>query len=379
MQGKLSNSDQQITINRRLTNPLTTDSEQHMNDRMQETGQRGPHPLVSIIIPCYNQGRYLSDAVNCLATQSYNNWECVIVNDGSQDNTLSIANELAQKEPRLKVVNQNNKGLSGARNSGLSAANGEVFQFLDADDLLEKNKLQEQVEFLLEHPGVGIVFSDARYFTTEDPGLRSVGPYTLEKSKPWIPSLWERKTPLIEKSLSHNLFPVNCPLVRKEVFDKVGNWNEDLAAHEDWEFWIRCAIADIKMEFLDAPDTLALIRMHSESMTHDTERMNKSIFQMRVLLGPLLKDPSERLFNFKRGLHSLQAIGKERNIFLLFKLIKSNFSNKTLLAALSYYISKTHFLNAIPVLYKKVTPWPIQKTLSRSRRPMKEPNNKEKD
>ncbi len=148
---------------------------------------------VSIIIPCYNQAHFLPDAINSLKSQTMGNWECIIVNDGSTDNTTDVAEKLAQTDTRIRVINQANKGLSGARNSGLKAANGEMLQFLDADDMLERDKLKAQVEFLHANPDIDIVFGDARYFTTEDPELRDYGPMLLIKQKPGYPNFGIRR------------------------------------------------------------------------------------------------------------------------------------------------------------------------------------------
>jgi len=234
------------------------------------------HPLVSVIIPCYNQAKFLSDAINSLILQSYDNWECIIVNDGSTDDTYSISQSLVKSDPRVKVVHQNNKGLSEARNSGMRVAGGDFFQFLDADDMLENDKLRMQIEFFHYNPEVDIVFGDARYFTTETPLLRDFGPYAVDNTKAWIPDSWNAEGTLLEKFISRNLFPVNCPLIRRSVFSKVGEWNKNLDALEDWEFWVRCVSKGVNIELLDKPKTFALIRMHSSSMTCDIDLMSNA-------------------------------------------------------------------------------------------------------
>lgn len=317
--------------------------------------------LVSVIIPCYNQAQYLPDAVASIQVQTYVNWECIIVNDGSTDNTAAIAEKLAQTDTRIQVIHQTNKGLSGARNTGLSVAMGEMVQFLDADDMLEQDKLRTHVEFLHSTPDMGIVFGDARYFTTENPELREYG---VNINKSWIPEVWQARGHLIEKFLKGNLFPVNCPLVRRSVFNAVGQWNVDLEAHEDWEFWLRCAIANIKIAFYNCPDSLALIRMHPESMSNDKSRMHRTIVKMRIAIGNTLKEPALRLINYENGLFLLKSTNPPDIINQLFKLSRANLSPKIVFITLRFFFLEHLILSKKLInAYKNSMPWPIQKAL----------------
>lgn len=101
--------------------------------------------LVTVIIPCYQQGHFLHDAVSSLQTQTYTNWEAIIVNDGSSDETASVARFLCDADSRVRYLEKHNGGLSSARNAGLALANGNWIQFLDADDLLLPQKFEKQV------------------------------------------------------------------------------------------------------------------------------------------------------------------------------------------------------------------------------------------
>ncbi|RYX81126.1 glycosyltransferase family 2 protein, partial [bacterium] len=92
--------------------------------------------LVTIITPCYNYGKFLAEALDSLLLQTYSNWECIIVNDGSIDNTDEVALQYTAKDQRFKYINQKNGGLPNARNSALKIAQGKYIQLLDADDLL---------------------------------------------------------------------------------------------------------------------------------------------------------------------------------------------------------------------------------------------------
>ena len=89
------------------------------------------NPLISVIVPCYNQAQYLDECLQSVLNQTYQNWECIIVNDGSPDNTHEIAESYCRKDARFKYFYKENGGLSSARNAGISISNGEFIQFLD--------------------------------------------------------------------------------------------------------------------------------------------------------------------------------------------------------------------------------------------------------
>lgn len=103
------------------------------------------NPLVSIIVPCYNQAQYLPEALQTVLEQTYQNWECIIVNDGSPDNTELVAKEWLAKDSRFKYIYKENGGLSSARNVGIENSKGEFILPLDADDKISNNYLEECV------------------------------------------------------------------------------------------------------------------------------------------------------------------------------------------------------------------------------------------
>ena len=104
-------------------------------------------PKVSIIIPLYNQKKYIGEAIKSVLDQTYSNIEIIVVNDGSTDDPFPVIQKFIK---RIRLINQKNYGLAEARNTGIKAAEGEYIQFLDADDLLQKNKLSRQIEFSLK-------------------------------------------------------------------------------------------------------------------------------------------------------------------------------------------------------------------------------------
>ena len=121
---------------------------------------------VSVIIPTHNYARFLEEAINSLRGGTYSDWECVVVDDGSTDDTPALVATLAASDPRIVYVSQVASGPSAARNAGLATASGEFVQFLDADDLLGPRKLQYQLEIFGRHPEADIVYGGVRYFDT---------------------------------------------------------------------------------------------------------------------------------------------------------------------------------------------------------------------
>jgi len=100
---------------------------------------------ISVIVPCYNQGYFLGETVRSILSQSYTNWECIIVDDGSTDDTKKIANDFVRRDKRFTYLYKTNGGLSSARNAGIERVSGNWVQFLDADDVLEAEKFSKQL------------------------------------------------------------------------------------------------------------------------------------------------------------------------------------------------------------------------------------------
>jgi glycosyltransferase involved in cell wall biosynthesis len=118
--------------------------------------------LVSVIMPCYNYGAFIHGAINSVLSQTHQNWELLIINDGSTDDTIERVEQF--DDPRIRLITIDNSGVSVARNIGLDAARGEFIAFLDADDLWDARKTELQLNVFSRHPEVGFVFSDLSRF-----------------------------------------------------------------------------------------------------------------------------------------------------------------------------------------------------------------------
>ncbi len=228
-------------------------------------------PAVSIIIPAYNQGHYLGAAVRSVLSQTWPHYEVIVVDDGSTDNTPEIAR--AFTDPRIRYIRQENRGLSGARNTGIRNATGELVSFLDSDDLFLPEKLALLVEALRAQPNLGMLAGQA--IIIDEHGRPTGRSFT---------------TPLPEDSarlLIWNPLHVGSVLVRRAWLDRVGPFDETLRSYEDWDMWLRLARAGCRFGWVDQP--VSLYRFHRGQMTRNAEQMTRATF---AVLDKVFGDPN---------------------------------------------------------------------------------------
>lgn len=254
-------------------------------------------PLVTIIIPSYNYGKFLQWAVESVLDQSYAFWECLIIDDGSVDDTSHIAGRLTAKDQRIKYYYKENGGLSSARNYGLSLSKGDFICFLDADDRLDNNKLADQLRCFEENPDADIVYGRAMFFENDD---RSALFYNKAKTDRQIFSrLSGSGKKLLHDLVVNNITVVSAPLVRSSVFKKVGGFDESYRSYEDWHFWARCAFADMRFVYCESPAVCTYIRFGHESMMSDKRKLVLAGIQLRRFFSSRLSGLSG-IYNFYR-------------------------------------------------------------------------------
>jgi glycosyltransferase involved in cell wall biosynthesis len=266
-------------------------------------------PLVSVIIPSYNYGRFISFAFDSLRAQTYTNWECVVVDDGSTDDTAQVVSRYTNVDKRFKFLRQENARQAAAKNNGLRHSSGQYVQFLDADDLIEREKFNRQVEFLETHPDVDIVYGDVRYFRTENHNerLHSWG----GTDSPWMPKTSGRGREVLLALARHNIMVINSPLIRRSVVDAVGPFDVTLPPAEDWDYWLRCAALGASFQFADLPGTLALVRWHSESSSQDRRRMYAAMVAIGEKVKSLTEDGEILLLNKERTISDRETLALE--------------------------------------------------------------------
>jgi len=238
-------------------------------------------PLISIIIPCYNQGRFLCDALESVLNQTYHHWECVVVNDGSDDETEKVANTYIKKDDRIRYIKTPNSGLSAARNNGVRASNGAYIQLLDADDLLEVNKLEYVLNFYLTDTANKkiIAYSSMRYFEhghKEHKKIVGRDSFIAHIELKQEDSIQSQKEVMQLK----NPFVISAPLYPAELFSTIGFFDETLTALEDWDFHIRCLDGGFLFHHLYFIDSMTLIRLHGDSMMRNQKLLDTNFLRI---------------------------------------------------------------------------------------------------
>ena len=175
-------------------------------------------PQVSVIIPCYNHGAYLDEAVQSVLDQTFDDFEIIIVNDGSTDqDTNKILNNYNRQ--KTKVLQTDNQGLPSARNNGIKISKGEYILPLDADDRIGKTYLEDAVQILDTQPDIGIVYCDAEFFGDKT-------------------GKWELPDYSLQDILVLNMI-FCCAMFRRIDWENVGGYNPNMVyGNEDWDFWL---------------------------------------------------------------------------------------------------------------------------------------------
>jgi len=266
--------------------------------------------LVSVIVPTYNYGHLISETLTSIQSQTYENWECIVVDDGSTDNTGEVVTDYSARDSRIRYIQQENRRQAAARNNGIGHSRGEYFQFLDADDLIERKKLEQQVGLLAESPELDIVYSNVRYFDNENPANLRVANLN---DQPWMPLITGAGKEILLPIVRNNIMPVNAPLMRRSTIEEIGPFNEILPPVEDWEYFIRCAAAGKRFHYADEEDIRALVRTHPESSSSDQRRMLRAEILMRETIPSLLKDEDVARLNEERRAEITGLLGVEEH------------------------------------------------------------------
>ena len=212
-----------------------TKCQEHWNDNL---------PLVSIIIPCYNYGRYVEEAIDSVLRQTFQRLEIIVVNDGSTDpGTVAVLRDLDKAKTR--VLHQPNSGLPGARNRGIRQARGKYICCLDADDTIEPTYLEKAISLLEANPGVGFAYSWVRLFGD-------------------VQDVWYTEPFDLEALVRYNHVSV-AAVYRRADWQQVGGYCSEMRhGYEDWEFWVRLAGQGLRGYLI--PELLFNYRRHGRSM-----------------------------------------------------------------------------------------------------------------
>jgi len=222
---------------------------------------------VSVIIPTYNRAGYLGEAIQSVLDQTFSDFELLVVDDGSTDNTREVVASF--KDVRVRYIQQENRGVAAARNAGIKASDGEYIAFLDSDDIWLPENLEIKVKLLDSRPEVGLVCSDA-YFFDNSSGATLCRLWHDPKSPAWFDPVRAARQPLKELIRKGCLIMPPASLVRSQVVTAVNYFDESLPTSEDWDFIIRI-VQRFQVEIIDMP--LLKVRRHSTNLSENQEKM----------------------------------------------------------------------------------------------------------
>ena len=217
--------------------------------------------LISIIVPCYNQSLYMRETLDCLKKQTYQNWECVIVNDGSTDNTLEIAKEYVANDHRYILVDKTNGGLADARNAGIKASHGRYILPLDSDDLISPSYTEKAVYLLEQHPELELVYCRAKFFG--------------DRNDEWILPTFDYTLLMYQ-----NLIFCSC-IYRRSDYDKTSGYNPNMIyGWEDWDFLL--SLLNKNSKVYKIPEVLFFYRKHGTSMLSTTNKHSQELYNQLI-------------------------------------------------------------------------------------------------
>lgn len=233
-----------------------------------------PYPLVSIIIPAYNSQAFIGQTIESVINQSYPDWELLVIDDGSIDGTAAIVKSYLA-DSRVKYRFQANQERAAARNHGIRHACGKYIAFLDADDLWLPDKLRLQIEYLNQHPEVGLCFT--HYGLINRQGL-PLGRQAIH----FVPGQNQ-----FYSLLKGNFISNSTVITPRPVLDKVGLFDETLPAFgcEDWDMWLRIARL-YPIHLID--QLLALYRLHESNTSLEQIRQSAEGVLQKVFTDPAL-------------------------------------------------------------------------------------------
>lgn len=280
-------------------------------------------PKVSVVIPAYNVQSYIEECLSSLENQSLKEFEALIVDDGSTDNTASIAKGFTRKDTRFKLLQKPNGGLSSARNHGIRHVSSDCIALLDADDTYHPDKLISHISVLHQKPEVGVVYSASR--AIRDDG--QLTPIQISGKPIYADAL---SALLCKNFIGHG----SNAVFRRSVFDQVGEFNETLNSCEDLDFWLR--VAETKdWHFFRVAKTLCYYRVRPSGLSFNVTQMQRT--QMQVMesaysrcpeaVGPMLATAEAYMYRYLARLSLAsgdldtatsfihQAIDKDGSIF----------------------------------------------------------------
>ncbi|AGJ01909.1 glycosyltransferase [Rickettsia prowazekii] len=253
---------------------------------------------ISIVLTVYNREKLLPFAIESCLNQSFKDFELIIIDDCSKDNSALIAKKYAEQDPRIKIIiNEHNKRLSASLNIAFKKANGKYFTWTSDDNLFHEEALAKMVKILDNAPEIGLVYTD--YTLIDEKG--NIGARLYQESPEFLP---------IRDCVGA------CFLYRADLAKQVGGYNENMALVDDYEYWLRLGLVT---KFAHIPESLYFYRVHNQSLTTQrkveakiAKRTLKNLFKDKYIIPDEIK-PINDLYNW---------FIEDRNFISCFRLLK---------------------------------------------------------
>lgn len=248
--------------------------------------------LVSIVMPAYNCEKYVVDAINSVLAQTYQNWELLVLDDGSKDNTPHIIEEFCQQDSRIKALpNEKNMGVSATRNKGMEHASGEWIAFLDSDDMWEPEKLEKQFK-IVEKESAEFLFTGSSYMNEDGEPFKGI---------------FEVPAKVTYKKLrNQNVISCSSVLVKKKYFDNIKMEKDEM--HEDYAVWLRVLKMGVIAYGVNEP--LLIYRISSNSKSGNKIKTVKMTYKVFRFIG---MNPIGSAYFMMR--HLIASMKKYKRIF----------------------------------------------------------------
>ena len=244
----------------------------------------------SIIIPAYNAARYVRAAVDSALAQTHPDIEIIVVDDGSTDDTRRILDPYAAAR-KIEYLQQENKGLSGARNAGIRRAKGEYIALLDADDIFMPDKMEKQIAHLERDLSCDVSYCDLYHFWDEEPEKSLKLDYKYYSGEEVLPNILRR-----------SFIAPSATLFRRRVFDRFGYFDEEIRQFaEDLEFWLRLTLGGAKICFL--PEILVRLRLRREGSIQGLSRQP----QMKLTALRVIEDVNAKMSAAERARYDMDS------------------------------------------------------------------------
>jgi glycosyltransferase involved in cell wall biosynthesis len=220
-------------------------------------------PKVSVVIPLYNQARFVADAIQSALSQTYRDLEIIVVDDGSTDNSREVAEGFGN---HIRYIYQENQGLGGARNTGIRAARGEYIALLDADDCWMPAFLETMVALVEKHPNAAVFYCQAQCM---DVNGRVTPPFL---GGPAVPP-----GKMYHTLLRANFIIPSTVLARRSAIETAGWFDSGFRSCEDWDLWLRILRIEPKQDFIGSNACLVNYRLHASSLSSNLAQMQQSV------------------------------------------------------------------------------------------------------